>query len=79
MRIYENEINEARYSRIQELSQQHQVNTAAIVLSYLMSQPFPVFPVIGASDVSQLRDSLKDIDLRLSAEEIRYLEHGSTA
>jgi aryl-alcohol dehydrogenase-like predicted oxidoreductase len=78
VRIYENAINEARYERIQALSQAHQVNTEAIVLGYLMSQPFPVFPVIGASHLKQLTDSLKYVDLHLSAE-ILYLEHGTTA
>lgn len=73
---YDNVINRARYERVHELSRRHHVTPTAIVLSYLTSRPFPVVPIIGASNLQQLNDSLKDSDVVLSPDELTYLAHG---
>lgn len=72
--LYDNPINRVRAERIQELSKRHNVNMGAVVLSYLTSQPYPVFPIIGASSLDQLMDSLQYPDLTLSPDELVYLE-----
>jgi len=72
--VYDNAINRRRFSRIQELSQRHDVSISAIVLGYLTSQPFPVFPIISASTLEQLNDSLSNTELTLSPEELAFLD-----
>lgn len=71
---YDHPINRTRAGRIHELCQRHQVNISAIVLSYLMSQPFPVIPLISASNLAQLGDSIQYAGLRLSPDELVYLQ-----
>jgi aryl-alcohol dehydrogenase-like predicted oxidoreductase len=74
-KAYDNPTNRVRFQRAQELSAKYGVSISAISLSYLTSQPFPVVPVIGASNLTQLHDSLKDADLVLTPDELNYLEN----
>jgi aryl-alcohol dehydrogenase-like predicted oxidoreductase len=70
---YDNALNRTRLDRIRELAQRHKTGISAIVLSYLTSQAFPVFPIISASNLQQLQDSTQFAGLRLSADEVAYL------
>lgn len=72
-RQYDNPTNRARFAQAQTLAQQHGVTISTIALSYLMSQPFPVVPIIGAKNSEQLHDSLQHVDFRLSPEELTAL------
>ncbi|MBR2471148.1 MAG: aldo/keto reductase, partial [Clostridia bacterium] len=49
------------------------VSANAIALSYLYSRPFTSVPVVGCSNVNQLKDSLAATDMLLSEDEINYL------
>ncbi|MBD5780650.1 aldo/keto reductase [Pelagicoccus sp. NFK12] len=55
---------------IRELSNQHRCNANAIVLAYLLQQPFPVFPIIGAYSPSLVEDSVKSLQIELSPSEV---------
>ncbi|MDZ4766982.1 MAG: aldo/keto reductase [Chloroflexota bacterium] len=74
MVTFDNPINRRRFAHMQALSQQYEVSMSAIVLSYLTSQPFPVIPIISASTLEQLRDSLSSTELILSPEDLTTLE-----
>jgi aryl-alcohol dehydrogenase-like predicted oxidoreductase len=45
-----------------------------VVLSWLMGGDIPVLPLIGASSVSQLNESLASVDLELTAEQRQQLD-----
>ncbi len=45
-----------------------------VVLGYLLSQPFPVFPIVGCQNLGQLEDSLRAADALLSEDEIAQLD-----
>jgi aryl-alcohol dehydrogenase-like predicted oxidoreductase len=47
------------------------------VLAYLLSQPLLTVPIIGASSPQQLADSLKAVNVQLSAQELEQLRTGS--
>ena len=47
-----------------------------IVLGYLLSQPFPVFPLIGPKNLTDLEDSLGCADISLPTKDIAFLERG---
>jgi aryl-alcohol dehydrogenase-like predicted oxidoreductase len=47
-----------------------------VALAYLLSQPFPTFPVIGTTSVEHLKESCGAYDLQLSKEQVRRLVAG---
>src|SRR5215210_7836620 len=66
--------NELRHARTQELGLRLGRTAHEVALAYLWSQTFPVVAIIGPRRLDQLRDSLKATGLRLSAEDIAFLE-----
>src|SRR5690606_24545556 len=72
-RQYDSPLNRERARRAGELAARHGVSITAIALSYLTSPPFPTVPMIGPKTLDQLQDCLRDIDLRLTPDELAYL------
>ncbi len=60
-----------------ELAAAKRVPPSAIVLGYLLSRPFPVFPIIGCRTIAQLEDSVAAVSVRLTSDELRRLEQTS--
>jgi len=73
-RQYLNPLTELRAARLRELRQESGLTTTQIVLGYLLSQPFPTIPVFSARTLAQLEDSLTAASVRLSPEQVAYLE-----
>jgi aryl-alcohol dehydrogenase-like predicted oxidoreductase len=71
---YYNEVNRGRLERAVEISRQLNISISSVVLSYLISQPFPVIPVIGSSSLEQVEEALEVLGVRLSPEHVAYLE-----
>jgi aryl-alcohol dehydrogenase-like predicted oxidoreductase len=44
-----------------------------IALAYVLNQPFPAFALIGPRTLEELRTSLPALGIRLSSEELRWL------
>jgi aryl-alcohol dehydrogenase-like predicted oxidoreductase len=65
--------NERRYRAVREIAGETGFSLTQIVLGYLLSQPFPTFPIVGCHTRDQLRDSLSAASVRLSAEHVRLL------
>jgi aryl-alcohol dehydrogenase (NADP+) len=61
------------FARVQELSERHKKPTAVIALSWLLAQPGITAPIVGATKLEQLEQSLSAVDFTLSADEIKYL------
>jgi len=45
-----------------------------VALAYLMNQPFPVSPIIGASSVAQLTESWRATTIRLDPATVQWLD-----
>lgn len=45
-----------------------------IALAYVIAQPFPVIPLIGPRTIAELEDSLSALDIKLTPEQVRWLE-----
>ncbi len=73
-RLFENPTNLRRFARVRELARRYNTDVDAVVLAYLLAQPFTVIPVIGPKRVSQLRSSLKALDVPLTPDDLIYLE-----
>ena len=61
------------FGRLKVLSEKTGLPIAALCLGWLNSQPFDVYPIIGASSIEMLLDTLKYADLTLIGEQADYL------
>jgi aryl-alcohol dehydrogenase-like predicted oxidoreductase len=78
IQMYANDLNNQRLRRIQTLADRHRVTVNTIVLAYLLSQPFTTIPIVGCKKLDHLHASLEAAELRLTPEEIAFLENTST-
>jgi aryl-alcohol dehydrogenase-like predicted oxidoreductase len=73
-RLYFSDENFGRLERVRALAARYGRSANEIALGYLLSQPFPVYPIVGCRTVEQVRASCAAWDVRLSAEEVAFLE-----
>jgi predicted dehydrogenase/aryl-alcohol dehydrogenase-like predicted oxidoreductase len=74
VRCWYSERNFIRRDRAMELAERMNRKPIHIALAYVLAQPFPVVPLIGPRTVAELDDSLSALDIRLSADEVAWLE-----
>ena len=72
-RLFHSPENQECYKRIKTLQSSTGLSVGTIVLSYLLSQPFPVFPIIGPKRVSDLLESIEATEARLPLENLAFL------
>jgi len=75
--MYATAENALRVERARTVAQRAGLTLSQVVLGYLLSQPFPVCPIVGCKSEAHLADSLSAADVRLSAEDLIYLEGGA--
>lgn len=61
-------------ARVAQIADKHQSKRAQIALAWLLQKEQVVAPIIGATKESHLSDALPALDLKLTVEEIAYLE-----
>lgn len=66
--------NALRHARAQELGLRLGRTAHEVALAYLWSQTFPAVAIIGPRHLEQLRESLQAADLRLSDEDMAFVE-----
>jgi aryl-alcohol dehydrogenase-like predicted oxidoreductase len=71
--LFDSPENRERYERIKTIQLETGLSTGAIVLGYLLKQPFPVFPIIGPKKSADLLDSLEATNAELSPDNIAFL------
>jgi len=74
--VYHTAANRERGLRAMQLAHETSLTVTQIVLGWLLSHPFPVFPIIGPKNLSQLQDSLEASDSVLTPEQLRWLRDG---
>ncbi len=74
MQQFYNEENLGRLERAEALAARRGWRANDVALAYLLSQPFPVYPIVGCRTVAQLRASVAAADLAITPQEIAYLE-----
>ena len=60
--------------RVYEVAAKHQKSTSQIALSWLLSKSYITSPLIGASKIKYIDEAIATLDIKLSQEEIAYLE-----
>jgi len=71
--LFDHAENRAIADRVEDVAVAYSTSPTQIVLSYLLAQPFPVFPVIGCRTPEQLEVSLQAMQIALSSEDLKYL------
>lgn len=61
-------------ARVEKLAAERDVSVPQIALAYLLNQKLQVHPVVSFSKEGHLTDNVKAVDIKLSEDEIRYLE-----
>jgi aryl-alcohol dehydrogenase-like predicted oxidoreductase len=60
--------------RIKEIADKKNISMAQVSLSWLLSKKLVASPIIGCTKISQLEDLVKAVKVKLSEEEVKYLE-----
>ncbi|MBB3612986.1 aldo/keto reductase [Rhizobium sp. BK602] len=74
VRVWYSDRNFGRRDRAIELAKQLGRNPIHIALAYVVAQPFPVIPLIGPRTIAELEDSLSALDIKLTPEQVTWLE-----
>src|SRR5437588_1148422 len=72
--LYYSDADFAIVDRVVELAKRRGVKPTQIALAWLLAKPGVTAPIVGASKLSRLDDHVAALDVRLSPEEIGYLE-----
>ena len=76
VRVWYNDQNFGRRDRAIELGEQLGHSPIHIALAYVLAQPFPSVPLIGPRRLVELEDSLKAFEIKLTPEQVKWLEQG---
>lgn len=76
VRCWYNDQNFGRRDRAIELANQLGHSPIHVALAYVLAQPFPSIPLIGPRRLLELEDSLKAFDIKLTPEQVKWLEQG---
>lgn len=71
--LYLNDRNRQRQAVVERMAREHGVSVNQVALAYLLSQPLPTIPLVGASRPEQLADTVAACDLQLSPAELAAL------
>ena len=73
VRCWYSEDNFQRLERVNQMAREKQVLPISIALAYVLSQPFPTFPLIGPRALEETRTSFEALEIELTPDEVRWL------
>jgi aryl-alcohol dehydrogenase-like predicted oxidoreductase len=73
-RMYYQDDDFAVVDRVVELAQRYGVKPAQIALAWMLHKPGITAPIIGASKMEHLEEAVAAVDIKLSADDIAFLE-----
>jgi len=79
LRAYDSETNRARRDRATEVGKRYEMSPVQIALAWTLSQPGNIFALCGLRTVDNVKENIKVADMRLTPEELRYLEFGDAS
>ncbi|KAI0648544.1 oxidoreductase [Trametes meyenii] len=74
MGFYSSVAAETIINRVEELAKKRGVSMAQISSAWIMSKPGVTAPIVGTTNLSNLEDILGALDVKLTEEEVKYLE-----
>ena len=72
--LYDSPGDDEVIAAVRKVAEERGVKPAEVALSWLMSRPGVVAPIIGATKVDHLETAVKSLDLKLSDEQIKAVE-----
>ncbi|RPD55338.1 Aldo/keto reductase [Lentinus tigrinus ALCF2SS1-7] len=72
--MYKNQATVDIINRVEEVAKKKGISMAQVALAWVMAKPGVVGPVIGATKLSSLEDTLAGLHVKLTEDEIKYLE-----
>ncbi len=75
-RAWYSDVNFQRKARAEELGRRLGKEPIQIALAYVLNQPWPVVPLIGPANLAELRHSLDAASIKLTPEDVQWLERG---
>lgn len=75
-RVYLNEANKARRTRLESLATEMGVTPTSLALAWTINQPGNVFAIAGPRTVEQVEDNLRAAEIELSLDQLVWLENG---
>ena len=76
VRCWYNDKNFARRDRAIELANKLGKSPIHVALAFVLAQAFPSIPLIGPRTLGELDDSLQAFDIKLTAEQVSWLDNG---
>ena len=76
LRAYDSPTSRARRERAQQLGAERGFSVPAVVMAWVLAQPFPVFALAGLRAPEQVDDTFRALELELTPEDLRWLEEG---
>jgi len=76
VRVYDNAVNRGRRGRLTELAGDKGVTPTQLALAWTLHQPGNIFALIGPGSLEQLEDNLGAVEVKLTGEELSWLEKG---
>jgi len=73
-RVYDNADNRERRRRASALAGQLGCTTNQVALAWVLQQAFPVYAVVGARTVAQLREAVGALELDLTEDDLRWID-----
>lgn len=78
-RAYCHEVNFRRLDRVRELAERKGLTVPQVALAYVLSQPLNIFALTGAASVEEIQECTDAVDVKLSPEELAWLNLESDA
>lgn len=72
--MYEGQVDWDIVDAVQRIATARGVSAAQVALAWLLSRPAVTAPIVGATKIAQLHDSIAAVEVELTAEEIVELE-----
>ncbi|KAI0055139.1 Aldo/keto reductase [Artomyces pyxidatus] len=66
--------NQAVVNRVEEIAKKHSVSMAQISLAWVMAKDVVSAPIVGTTSLDKLKDLLGALQVKLTEEDIKYLE-----
>ncbi|MEO8392995.1 MAG: aldo/keto reductase [Chloroflexota bacterium] len=71
------EDNFQKLDRAEQLAKQYKMTLPQIALAYVMSQPLNIFALVGCANVGEFRDNAAALALKLTPDQLAWLESGT--
>jgi len=65
--------NFERLARVREMASERGISPIVIALAWVLTQPFPTFPLIGPRALPETRTSMAALEVTLTPEEVSWL------